>query len=132
MAQPYESQADGTVAFLPHRLNRQPVVVRGLTADERWICAGLSAAAGLVAGIPLALLFSAIALVPTLVVLGIALGVFVGGAVMRRQKRNRPETWLYRQAQWRASRQLPWLAPWVGEQMLVMRSGVWSVRRSRP
>ena len=35
-------RADGTVAFLPHRLNRHPVVVRGLTADELWICCGLS------------------------------------------------------------------------------------------
>ena len=93
MALPYESRSDGTVTFLPHRLNHQPVVVRGLTADELWICAGLSAAAGLLVGIPLALLLSTIALVPTLVVVGIALGVFVGGAVMRRQKRNRPETW---------------------------------------
>lgn len=69
MTLPFESRPDGTVAFLPHRLNRQPVVV------------------------------------------GIALGVFVGGAVMRRQKRNRLETWLYRQVQWWVSRQLPALAP---------------------
>ncbi len=34
MALPYESRPDGTVTFLPHRLNRQPVVVRGLAADE--------------------------------------------------------------------------------------------------
>lgn len=132
MALTYESRSDGTVAFLPHRLNRQPVVVRGLTADELWICTGLSVAAGLLVGIPLALALSTIALVPTLVVVGIALGVFVGGAVMRRQKRNRPETWLYRQVQWWVSRQLPALAPWVGGQALVMRSGWWSVRRSRP
>ena len=35
---------DGLVTFLPHRLNRHPVVVRGLTADELWVCAGLSGA----------------------------------------------------------------------------------------
>ena len=50
---------DGLVTFLPHRLNRQPVVVRGLTADELWICAGLSAAVGFVAGVPLAFAFIA-------------------------------------------------------------------------
>lgn len=37
-----ETPRDTLVTFLPHRLNRQPVVVRGLTADELWICAGLS------------------------------------------------------------------------------------------
>jgi hypothetical protein len=36
-----EVSRDGLVSFLPHRLNRQPVVVRGLTADELWICVGL-------------------------------------------------------------------------------------------
>ena len=45
---------DGLVTFLPHRLNRHPVVVRGLTADELWVCAGLSGAVGFVAGVPLA------------------------------------------------------------------------------
>ena len=61
---------DGLVTFLPRRLNRQPVVVRGLTADELWICAGLSAAAGLLAGVPLAWLTRSIAMAPTLVVVG--------------------------------------------------------------
>ena len=46
MAVPSETPRDTLVTFLPHRLNRQPVVVRGLTADELWICAGLSAAVG--------------------------------------------------------------------------------------
>ncbi len=51
---PRDIPRDGLVTFLPHRLNRHPVVVRGLTADELWVCAGLSAAAGFVAGVPLA------------------------------------------------------------------------------
>jgi len=54
MADPSETPRDTLVTFLPHRLNRQPVVVRGLTADELWICAGLSAAAGFALGLPLA------------------------------------------------------------------------------
>jgi len=72
-------RADGTVTFLPRRLNRQPVVVRGLTADELWICCGLSGAGGLLVGLPLAWLLSTIALIPTLIVLGIVAGIFVGG-----------------------------------------------------
>lgn len=123
---------DGTVAFLPHRLNRHPVVVRGLTADELWVCAGLSGAAGLVAGIPLAFAASAIAVVPTVIVLAIAVGVFVGGGALRRLKRGRPEIWLYRQIQWWVAAHLPLLASLVGGHALVTRSGYWSTRRSTP
>ena len=46
-------RADQTLTFLPHRLNRQPVVVRGLTADELWACTGISATLGLFIGLPL-------------------------------------------------------------------------------
>lgn len=56
------SLADGSVAFLPHRLNRQLVVVRGLTADELWICAGLVGAAGFLLGLGLAWVAHSIAL----------------------------------------------------------------------
>ena len=62
MALPSETPRDTLVTFLPHRLNRQPVVVRGLTADELWICAGLSGAAGFVLGLPLAWLTHSIAM----------------------------------------------------------------------
>ena len=48
------ARQDQTLTFLPHRLNRQPVVVRGLTADELWACTGLSAVLGLLMGLPLA------------------------------------------------------------------------------
>ncbi|KMN22190.1 TIGR03750 family conjugal transfer protein [Pseudomonas helleri] len=122
---------DGTVVFLPHRLNRHPVVVRGLTADELWICAGLSAAGSLVVGVPLAFVFSTIAIVPTAIMLAIAAGVFAGGGMLRRQKRGRPDTWLYRQLQWRIAQRHPALASFVGAHALVIRSGYWSTRRSK-
>ncbi|WP_207205575.1 MULTISPECIES: TIGR03750 family conjugal transfer protein [Yersiniaceae] len=120
---------DGLVTFLPHRLNRQPVVVRGLTTDELWICSGLSAAVGLVPGLLMAWLTSSIAMLPTLIVAGVALGVFAGGAFLRRQKRGRPETWLYRQLQWRITLRHPSLARYVGGTALITRSGCWSTRR---
>lgn len=125
------ARTDGTVLFLPHRLNRQPVVVRGLTADELWICCALSAGAGLLLGLPVALLLSTIALAPTFVLIGITLGIFVGGGMLRRLKRGRPETWLYRQMQWRLAT-LPPYDRWTGGASLITRSGVWSVRRSLP
>ncbi|MEE5091082.1 TIGR03750 family conjugal transfer protein [Xanthomonas euvesicatoria] len=131
MASP-DPMRDGLVAFLPHRLNRQPVVVLGLTADELWVCAGLSAAAGLVAGLPLAWITRSIAMVPTMIVAGIAAGVFGGGGILRRMKRGRPDTWLYRQMQWRlALRRPPW-AGRLGGQGLVTRTGYWTTRRTRP
>ncbi|MCB0071471.1 MAG: DUF3487 family protein, partial [Caldilineaceae bacterium] len=67
-----DSQRDGMVTFLPHHLNRQPVVVLGLTADELWICAGLSATVGLVLGIALAWLTATLAMAPTVVVAAVA------------------------------------------------------------
>ncbi len=119
----------GLVTFLPHRLNRQPVVVRGLTADELWICAGLSAAAGFLVGVPLAWLTHSIAMLPTLIVVSIALGVFLGGGFLRRQKRGRPDTWLYRQLQWRLALRYPALANHLGGDGLITRSGCWTTRR---
>lgn len=120
---------EGLVTFLPHRINYQPVVVRGLTADELWICAGLSAAAGLVLGLPSAWVSRSIAMVPTVVVLSIAVGIFIGGGVLRRQKRGRPDTWLYRQLQWRFALRCPALAVQLGSR-LVTRSGYWTARRT--
>ncbi len=132
MAGSPESPRDGLVTFLPHRLNRHPVVVRGLTADELWVCAGLSAVAGFLAGIPLAWLTHSIAMVPTLIVVGIGLGVFAGSGFLRRQKRGRPDIWLYRQLQWRLALRYPALAAHVGGRQLITRSGWWTTRRQRP
>ena len=123
-------RADGTVVFLPHRLNRHPVVVRGLTADELWLCCGLSGAAGLLVGAPLSWLFSTIALAPTFIVLGVAFGIFIGGGILRRQKRGRPDTWLYRELQWKLASRYPLAAGWVGGHALITRSGRWSNRRN--
>lgn len=125
-----ESGRDGLVAFLPHRLNRQPIVVRGLTADELWVCAGLSAAAGLVVGLVLAWLLNSIAMAPTVIVAAIACGVYFGGGRLRSKKRGRPDTWLYRYIQWRVTVRLPSLGIHIGGRELVTRSGFWSTRRS--
>ena len=130
MAASTDTARDGLVTFLPHRLNHQPVVVRGLTADELWICAGLSAVAGFVVGVPLAWATHSIAMVPTVVVAGVALGVFAGGGFLRRQKRGRPDTWLYRQLQWRLALRYPLIASWLGEHGLITRSGRWTTRRA--
>ena len=79
--------------------------------------------------VPLASLLSTVALVPTCIVAAIALGGFVGGGILRRQKRGRPDTWLYRHLQWWLASRYPLLAGWVGGHTLITRSGAWSVRR---
>ena len=130
MSEHQHVRADGTVSFLPHRLNRHPVVVRGLTADELWICCGLSGAAGLVIGAPLSWVFSTIALAPTLIVAGVAFGVFIGGGILRRKKRGRPGTWLYRHLQWWLTTHHPIVSDRIGGRALITRSGYWSARRA--
>ena len=121
---------DTTVSFLPHRLNRQPVIVRGLTADELWITVAASAVCGFALGIALAILTQRIAVAPTAMVFSVASGVFIGGTVLRRHKRGRPDTWLYRSMQWWVCRRIPLLASTVGGIDLITRSGAWTIRRS--
>jgi conjugative transfer region protein (TIGR03750 family) len=117
---------DGTLTFLPERLNRDPVVLRGLTSDEMWIALGLGAVIGLVLGVPLAVATASLAVAPTGMIAGMAMTLFVAGTLLRRAKRARPETWLYRRLEWLlASR---WR---VGHGTLILHSGTWTVRRSR-
>ena len=124
-------RADHTLTFLPHRLNRQPVVVRGLTANELWACTGVSATLGALIGLALAWLSSSVAMVPTLMLIAVAGGVFFGGGLLRRQKRGRPDAWLYRHLPWRLCQRYPLLARYVGGEGLILRSGAWRTHRSR-
>ena len=126
-----EARREGTVGFLPHRLNRQPVIVRGLTANELWISVGASASVGLGIGLTFALGFSRIALAPTVTVVCVAIGLFFGGGVLRRHKRGRPDTWLYRRLQWWARQHAPLACRLLGGEELIVRSGYWTIRRSR-
>jgi conjugative transfer region protein (TIGR03750 family) len=130
MGNDQKTLADGTVNFLPHRLNRQPVVVRGLTADELWITVGVTGVAGLLVGILLGIMTGQIGMVPTAILICIALGIFVGGGFLRRHKRGRPETWLYRQIQWQIRVRYPVLSDMLGGSYLITRCGCWTTRRT--
>lgn len=120
---------DGTVNFLPNRLNHQPVIVRGLTADELWITVGITGVAGLFLGIAIALMTGQIGMAPTTVLVSITLGIFVGGGMLRRKKRGRPDTWLYRQIQWLITCHYPTLGAFIGGAGLINRSDWWEVKR---
>ncbi|QXI31509.1 TIGR03750 family conjugal transfer protein [Pseudomonas vanderleydeniana] len=122
--------ADGTIRFLPSRLNHQPVIVLGLTADEMWITVIVAALFGAGLGVTAAIVLQSIAWVPSAIVLCIGLGLLVGGRLLRRHKRGKPQTWLYRYLQcWLASH-WPTSRAWVGAGDLITRTGLWSTRRS--
>lgn len=118
--------ADGTVSFLPERLNRDPAVLRGLTNDEMWVSLGAGAVAGLIFGGPLAIAMASIAMAPTGMIVGMAVTLLASGTLLRRAKRARPETWLYRHLQWQLA--VRWH---IGGNGLVIHSGPWTVRRTR-
>ncbi len=121
-----ERLVDGTLAFLPERLNRDPAVLRGLTNNEMWLALGTGAVIGLVLGVPLAIAVSSIAVAPTSMIGGMAVVLFASGTLLRRAKRARPETWLYRKLEWILADR------WhLGRGSLIFHSGAWTVRRSR-
>lgn len=117
---------DGTLSFLPVRLNNQPVVMGGLTADEMWTTVAFSGGVGFVLGIPVAILTHAWALIIGGALLGGVLGVTVASRILRRMKRGRPDTWLYRQFQLNVARHFP---AW-NSSRLITRTGAWTCHRT--
>ena len=117
---------DGTLTFLPERLNRDPAVLRGLTNDEMWVALSVGATLGVILGAPLAVATASIATLPTCMFVCITLVLLGGGKLLRRAKRARPETWLYRRLQWQLA------VNWgIGTSQLILHSGPWTVRRTR-
>lgn len=118
--------ADGTLSFLPERLNRDPAVLRGLTNDEMWVALAAGGMLGLFIGSPLAIVTGSLAVAPTAIIVGMAVILLVSATLLRRAKRARPETWLYRRVQWQMA--VRWR---IGGEGLVLHSGPWTVRRRR-
>ncbi|EBM5747153.1 TIGR03750 family conjugal transfer protein [Salmonella enterica] len=113
-----------TIEFLPDRLNREPVVFRGMTTSELFIALSGGFAAGLIGGIFPAAVLGIWALIPTGALAGAALAILVGGKWLARIKRGRPDTWLYRvMGAWFARHGY-------GDIRLVQKSAVWVIRRS--
>jgi len=117
---------DGTLSFLPVRLNNQPVVMGGLTADEMWTTVAISGGLGLVIGLLTAVLFGNWALIMIGGLIGGVLGLTVTSRILRRMKRGRPETWVYRQLQLNVALHFSSF----NSSRLITRSGAWTCRRS--
>jgi len=122
-----EVAVDGTVSFMPERLNRDPIVVRGLTSDEVLLAGGGGALFGIPLGIVLWLVSGQIALLPTAILaIGPFLTFFFGSSLLRRLKRGKPQTWVYRLLHWKLLRRFGLS---FGER-LTTRSGYWTIRRT--
>lgn len=121
-----ELSDDGTLIFLPVRLNNQPVIMGGLTADEMWATLAISADSGLIIGILAAILTHIWALIIATAMLFAILGLTLSSRFLRRWKRGRPDTWLYRQMQLSIARYLP---TW-NKAHLITRTGAWTCRRT--
>lgn len=92
-----------TITFVPRRLNAAPVVFRGMTGREVILMALGALAAGTPPGLLGAWLSGMFAMAPTIMVAFAFAGVWLGGGIMRRLRRGRPEAWLYRRIEWIAA-----------------------------
>lgn len=115
-----------TIAFIPKRLNETPVVFRGMTGKE----VVTVVAVGFCSFIPLGIVGAFLvgfAMVPTLGVLGAVLALMVGGSIMRRLRRDRPPSLLYRRLEYRLA-ELGWRS---GGEHLITQTTVYRQRRER-
>lgn len=115
-----------TITFIPKRLNETPVVFKGMTGKEIITVVSVGFCAFLPLGLVGAWLFG-IAMVPTLGVVGAGLALMVGGGIMRRLRRGRPPSLLYRRLDYRLA-ELGWHS---GGERLITQTTVFRQRRER-
>lgn len=114
-----------SIDFIPKRLNDPPVVFRGMTMREVMMMAIAGLVVMLPPGVILAIVFGMPAMAPTVVIVGMALALAMGGTIMRRLRRGRPPSLLYRQVAYKlASHGIS-----VGSEHLITRSSVYRVGR---
>ncbi len=118
---------DQTIDFLPDRLNRDPVVLRGMTSNEMFIIASLGSIAGGAIGFFAGLLFRDIAIGVSIMVVITVIVFFVSSGILQRSKRGKPDTWFHRSLQWEVASKTGLN---VGHP-INLRSGVWSTKRSK-
>ncbi|HDR1435565.1 TPA: TIGR03750 family conjugal transfer protein [Pasteurella multocida] len=112
------------IDFLPNRLNRQPVIYRGMTNTEIFTLAGIGALIGCGVGILVAILFGEWVLIPTFILISPLITIFFGSKTIARLKRGKPDTWLPRYLEWTK-------AKWLSNPYFINPKGItaWSIRR---
>jgi len=119
--------SEGSLDFMAERLNRDPIVMRGLASDEVLLAAGVGVLLGIPIGLLLWLVTGQLGLLATAILLfGPFITLFFGGALLRRLKRGKPDTWVYRLLQFKAQRRFGL----VFGQKLMLRSGYWTIVRT--
>jgi conjugative transfer region protein (TIGR03750 family) len=113
-----------TIAFLPDRLNAEPVVFRGFTTPEMGLAALSGIALGLTASLPLIPLAGWV-IVPTGMLVTPLLLLSVGGRWLARLKRGKPENYLWMALEEKKRR------AGLGDPALIIAAQGWSLRRSR-
>lgn len=96
----------GTIEWVPKRLNTAPVVFRGMTGREVGMMTALGLAIFSPLGVLAAIVFGKIAIVPTVAFAGAGITLYFGGTIMRRLRRGRPTSLLYRQLQFSLARKV--------------------------
>ncbi|CBV43939.1 TIGR03750 family conjugal transfer protein [Halomonas elongata] len=116
-----------TIEFIPRRLNETPIVFRGMTGREVAMVAFGGFVAFVPPGIVLAWWVGMVAVVPTVAFAGLGLSLLVGGSIMRRLRRGRPPSLLYRRLQYRLA-----AMGWDGSgEHLITRTTAYRLRRGR-
>ncbi|REC93361.1 TIGR03750 family conjugal transfer protein [Kushneria indalinina] len=114
-----------SIDFLPKRLNDPPVVFRGMTTREVGMMAGAGFVAFLLPGIVAAFVFGMPAMAPTIAFMGMGGFLVAGGNIMRRLRRGRPSSMLYRQLNYK----LAAAGISVGDERLITHSSVYRIGR---
>lgn len=114
-----------TIAFVPTRLNKAPIVFRGMTGREVGLVSIGSLLLGVLPGLIGWWAVGMIAMVPTVMAIVAGTAIWFGGTMMRRLRRGRPETWLYRRMQWAAAQR------GFNTAGLIIKTATYRVRRDR-
>lgn len=85
-----------TIQFIPERLNKRPVVYRGMTLSELFVVILIGSGIGTIIGILLMLFLSDFVWIPTAIVPTAIFAVRFGGFYLSRLKRGKPDNWLER------------------------------------
>jgi len=113
-----------TITFLPDRLNREPVVWRGLTTSELFLALFTGLLGGAAPGTVMALLSGHWPVIPVSALAGAAVMIQGGGYIMAHIKRGKPDNWLYQSL-------FAWLERHhLRRPRLIQHSAVWVLRRS--
>jgi conjugative transfer region protein (TIGR03750 family) len=112
-----------TIAFMPDRLNAEPVVFRGFTTPELGLAALIGAVLGLIPGILFSFILGWVT-IPTGALLMPLVVVFFGGNLMSRLKRGKPENYIWQRLAFRRA------LTGLGDPRTILVSRDWSLKRS--